>query len=270
MDKQNVLITGATGFIGGFLRQHYSQTHTVFAPGHSTMDLTNTVSVNRFFEKNQIDTVIHCALVGRDRINAVDATVLTQNLEMFNNLWHNRQNFGRLINCGTGNEFDTNLDLDHARESTLFDRMPIASYGTAKNLIARIIEHTPEFYNLRLFGVFHYTENPRRFFQRLRNATANNPLRISQDHEFDFFNLEDIMPMIDIVMAGQALHRDINMVYPTKRLLSEHAALFSACQGLELPVVIEQRGENNFTGDSSIFDSYNIPVKGLEQGFLKY
>lgn len=268
MDKPSILITGATGFVGGFLRQHYSKTHTVFAPGHSAMDLTNAQSVDRFFEKNKIDTVIHCALVGRDRINAVDSTVFVQNVEMFNNLWRNRKHFGRLINCGTGNEFDTSTNIDSAPESTLFDTMPVASYGTAKNVIARIINQTEDFYNLRFFGVFHHTENEKRFFKRLKN---NGSIRISQDHYFDFVNLEDITPMMDIVMAGEAWHTDINIVYNDKHLLSEYAEMFVDAHGISKDsIVVEQRGENNFTGDGTAFASYNIPVKGLQDGFIKY
>lgn len=271
MDRQNILITGGNGFIGGFLRDRYSSQHTIFAPGHSVLDLTNSQSVDKFFTEHRIDTVIHCALAGRDKINAVDPALATQNLEMFSNLWRNRSKFTRLINMGTGNEFDTSTNVDHAPESTLYNHLPMASYGYAKNLIARIVNSTPGFVNLRLFGVFHHTENQNRFFKRLVNSTDASPFRIFQDHEFDFVNIADLALLIDAVLAGTVNDHDINVVYTQKRLLSEHARLFAEIHSIpQNRIIVEHRGSNNFTGNASILESYNLPFQGLEAGFKSY
>ena len=271
MDRKTLLITGGNGFIGSFLRNHYTGQFTIYAPGHSVLDLTNAQSVNRFFEQHHVDYVIHCALAGRDRINAVDPSLATANMEMFNNLWRNRHCFKKLINMGTGNEFDTSTNISCADESTLYQHLPMASYGYAKNVIARIVNSTPGFFNLRLFGVFHHTESDKRFFKRLLHATDEAPFRIFQDHYFDFVNLEDLVPVIDAILHNQINDHDLNIVYNQKRLLSEHAAMFAATHGIpQSRIIVEHTGPNNFTGNSSVLDGYQFKLKGLEPAFAQY
>ena len=269
MDRKTLLITGGDGFIGGFLKRYYKNTHTVLAPGRSVLDLTNKESVDDFFSRYSVDHVIHCALNGRDNINGVDDALCMNNVKMFQNLYRNQHKFTSLINMGTGNEFDTTTNLNHAPETMLFERMPRASYGLAKNLIARTIAQTENFYNLRLFGVFHHTENNKRFFKRLRNQPEE--FHIFQDHMFDFVNIEDLIPMINCVMNGEALHRDVNICYRTKMTLGGYAQSFCHVHGLDInKVVIDGQGPNNFTGDPERFLSYGFKLAGLEAGMLKY
>lgn len=269
--KKTILITGGNGFIGTFLRNYYTGTYTIFAPGHSVLDLTNGESVDKFFNRHNIDIVIHCALAGRDRINAVDHALTSQNLEMFNNLWRNKDKFGKLINCGTGNEFDTSTNIFNADENEFFNHLPRASYGYAKNVIARIIHSTENFYNLRLFGVFHHTENPRRFFKLIYNSTDSAPFRIFQDQYFDFINLEDIIPMIDAIMNNETTERQINMVYTEKYLQSELARMFADVHKIpHSRIIVEHAADIHFTGNGNRLASYNFPFKGLEEGFRKY
>ncbi len=271
MDRKSILITGANGFIGSFLRNHYARSHTVYAPSHSVLDLTNGESVDKFFDQNSIDIVIHCALVGRDRINAIDQILTVQNLEMFTNLWRNRHRFEKLINMGTGNEFDTSKNIHIASEQELYNHLPKASYGYAKNLIARVIGNTPDFYNLRLFGVFHHTESEKRFFKRLFAATDQSPLRIFQDHYFDFVNLEDLVPVIDAIIDRQLNDYDLNIVYKQKHLLSEYAHMFADVHGISHSrIIVDHTGSNNFTGRGDLLDSLELPSKGLYQGFKQY
>jgi nucleoside-diphosphate-sugar epimerase len=269
--KKTILITGGNGFIGTFLRNYYTGTHTIFAPGHSVLDLTNGESVDKFFSRHNIDIVIHCALAGRDRINAVDHALANQNLEMFNNLWRNKDKFGKLINCGTGNEFDTGTNILNADETEFFNHLPRASYGYAKNVIARIIHSTKNFYNLRLFGVFHYTESPRRFFKLIFNATDEAPFRIFQNQYFDFLNLEDIVPMIDAIMYNNTDEQDLNMVYEKKYLQSELAYMFADIHSIpHSRIIVEHPSDIHFTGNGSKFARHNFVLQGLEAGFRKY
>jgi nucleoside-diphosphate-sugar epimerase len=271
MDRKNILITGANGFIGSYLRNHYLGQYMIYAPGHSVLDLTNGESVDRFFDQNHIDIVIHCALVGRDRINAVDQILAIQNLEMFTNLWRNRHRFSKLINMGTGNEFDTSKNINLALENEFFNHLPKASYGYAKNLVARMINSTPNFFNLRLFGVFHHTESEKRFFKRLLNATDQAPFRIFQDHYFDFVNLEDLAPVIDAIITQQVNEFDFNIVYSQKYLLSEQARMFADIHNIpQSRIIVEHTTPNNFTGNGDLCAGYEFPTQGLEAGFKKY
>lgn len=269
MDRKSILITGGRGFIGGYLRNYYQSQHIIYAPERSRLDFTNAASVDHFFATHEVDTVIHTALVGRNNINGIDYDQARQNLEMFNNIWRNKHKFKQLINLGTGNEFDTTTNIDLAVEDTLFERLPVASYAYAKNIIARICRNTPNFVNLRLFGVFHHTENSIRFFKRL--TTNNNLFHIFQDQYFDFFNLEDLPVVIDTILNNINNYNDINIVYPEKYLLSEHAQHLSKIKKLDLSrIVVDAVSPNNFTGDASKLKSLNLKFKGIQSGFLLY
>jgi dTDP-4-dehydrorhamnose reductase len=253
--------------MGSYLKQYYARDNNVLAPSHSELELTNLDRVSRFFDTYKIDVVVHTALAGRDNIYGVNHAEEQQNLAMFMNIWRNRHKFGQFINAGTGNEFDTTLNIDLAPEELLFDRMPVASYAYAKNIIARTCKTTENFTNLRFFGVFHYTEKPVRFFRRL--YLAEKPIHIFQDHYFDYINLADIPAVIDAVIQGVEWD-DINIAYPKKYKLSELARDFLDSHGLTTEVIVDAVSQNNFTGDTARLDSLNLPLKGLEAGLSLY
>ena len=267
MSQKTIFITGGNGFMGSYLKEYYSQHYNVLAPSHSELELTNLDRVSRFFDTYKIDVVIHTALAGRDNIYGINHAEEQQNLAMFMNIWRNRHKFGQFINAGTGNEFDTTQNIDCASEELLFERMPLASYAYAKNIIARTCKTTENFTNLRFFGVFHHTEKPVRFFRRL--YLAEKPIHIFQDHYFDYINLADIPTVVDAVMTGVEWD-DINIAYPKKYKLSELARNFLDSHGLTTEVIVDALSQNNFTGNTAKLDSLNLPLRGLEAGLALY
>lgn len=56
--KNNILITGGSGTLGKELHKYFS---LALYPPHVQLDITNTVVVNRYFEKELFDMVIHAA-----------------------------------------------------------------------------------------------------------------------------------------------------------------------------------------------------------------
>ena len=270
-----IMITGANGFIGSYLSSHFREIgHQIFDCGRDKLDLLDADAVRQFFNgSTYFDLVIHCALVGRENIHelkqSMNDTVAKENLRMWNNLVNNRHRFRRLINIGTGHEFDADTNVDYAEETDIFNADPKHSYGYVKNMIARDIPQYENFFNLRLFGVFHYTESPKRFFRKIQTH-AKREFHIPQDRPFDFINLEDIPPMIDIIMNGDAQHRDINMVYQEKLLLSELAHMFNAITISQTKIIVDDPNGFAYTGDHRRFSSYNTPKMGFPLGFLRY
>ena len=269
-----IMITGSTGFIGSYLTTWYKEIgHQVFECNSSSLNLLDSQAVRTFFNSNYFDLVIHCALIGRENLYELKQSnndrIIADNLLMWENLKSNRHRFRRLINLGTGNEFDTDTNIDYAEEKDIFKKEPSYTYGYVKNLIARQIKDLENFYNLRLFGVFRYSESNKRFFKKLKNH-ANRDFHIFEDRYFDFINLEDITPMVDIIAEGQAQHQDINLVYQEKMLLSDLARLFNNITLNNSNIIVDKVSENNYTGDYSRFYSYNTSMLGLHLGFLRY
>jgi nucleoside-diphosphate-sugar epimerase len=187
---------------------------------------------------------------------------------MFRNLWLQKNKYERFVNLGTAYEFDLTQNNDNVLEYGFVHHLPKTSYGYAKNLVARIIRETPSFFNLKLFGVFHETENNNRFFQRVKKQ---DEVIINNNIYLDYIYLPDILPMLDRMVEGQSQHSDVNMVYPHKYRLSEMAEIL--CNHLGLPVskikIINPIG-SNLTGDSTALNSYKFNLLGLEQGLRNY
>lgn len=269
-----IMITGANGFIGSYLSKYFREIgHQIFECGRDKLDMLDTDAVKQFFNSTYFDMVIHCALVGRENINdlkqSMNDFIIKDNLKIWDNLVNNKHRFKRLINIGTGHEFDISNSVDYAEEKDIFSAEPTHSYGYVKNMIARDIPQYEHFYNLRVFGVFHYSESPKRFFRKIQ-VHSKREFHIPQDRHFDFINLEDIPPMIDIIMNGEAKHRDINLVYKDKMLLSELANLFNAISMSQTRIIVDDPNGLSYTGDHRRFDSYNTFKMGFPLGFLRY
>ena len=270
-----ILITGANGFIGSYLHSYFREVgHQVFAVGRDKLDLLDKTAVAQFFNTSPyFDLVIHTALVGRENLYELKASmsdvIVKDNITMWDNLVANRHRFKRLINLGSGNEFDTDLDITMADENLIFDREPKYSYGWVKNFISRDLRQYENFYNLRLFGVFFYNESPKRFFKKIQMHSRQN-FHIFEDRFFDFINLEDVPPMIEIIMNGDCKHHDINLVYRDKMMLSEMALEFNAISISNTNIIVDKTVDNNYTGDFTKFYSYETPKIGLHLGWLRY
>jgi dTDP-4-dehydrorhamnose reductase len=263
-----ILVTGSNGYVGGFISRHLSKIHTVLTPTSKELDLRNLTQVSEWFDQNQVDVVVHCALTGREQLFSTEPQFLSDGLLMFRNLWVNKHHYAKFINLGTAYEFDLNVDNSNVYEESFVDHLPITSYGYSKNIIARIISDTENFYNLRLFGVFHETESSLRFFQRVKHQSE---VIISNDQYIDYIYLPDIFPMIDCIIDNRSQHKDINMVYLTKYRLSQLALYL--CDQLNLSkdkIVVTGNNGNNLTGNPSRLASYGFNLVGIHKGLENY
>jgi nucleoside-diphosphate-sugar epimerase len=263
-----ILITGARGFVGSFIAKHLAHKHTLLTPTRQELDLTNLEQVGEWFNNNEVDVVLHCALSGREVLSSTDPQYLSDGLLMFRNLWLQKHQYKRFVHLGTAYEFDLTKNNENVLEHEFVHHLPKTSYGYAKNIAARIIRDTPGFYNLKLFGVFHETENANRFFKRV---VQRDEVIINNNIYLDYIYLPDILPMLELMVEGRSQHSDVNMVYPHKYQLSEMAEVL--CDHLGLPlskIKIKNPTGNNLTGDSVVLSSYNFKLIGLEQGLRNY
>lgn len=264
-----VLVTGGNGFVGKHIVNYLNtQGYQVLAPSSQELDLRDVLQVQNWFDTNTVDAVVHCALSGREVLSSTECQYLTDGLLMFRNLWRCRSQFDKLINLGTAYELDLTKNNSLVKEDEFLNHLPLTSYGYSKNLIARIIRETENFFNLRLFGVFHETESYSRFFQRVK---LQDQVTIFSDIYLDYIYLEDIFPVLNSVLMGECQIKDINLVYETKYRLSEMAGMLCDC--LNMPrdkIVVRYTGNENLTGDSSKMSSLQLPAIGIVNGLRKY
>jgi len=262
----NILITGGNGFVASHLKNFLDSKHTVYAPGKDQLNCLEPQEVNKFFNTHEVDVVIHTALTGREQLFDNSLRWMKEGLGMWYNIYNNRYRYKQLIQYGSA--YELNLSRIH-RDATLADvlnSLPMTSYGSTKNFMARMSSETDNFYTLRIFGHFHHTEPNHRFFKKLSNSKK---FTLQEDKQFDYFNLEDTLAVTDFVINEQPAVRDINLVYPEKLLLSDQIKLFCKVKNIYPEVDVLSSGLD-LTGDASILSSFNLQLQGLEAGFMKY
>jgi dTDP-4-dehydrorhamnose reductase len=102
-----ILITGGTGVLGQELKQILDD---YLAPTHVELDITNKNSVNEFFKKNKINTIIHTAAITKIRTCEENQQLaLNTNLE-------GTKNFINVIK-----ELDENIKFIYISTACIFD-----------------------------------------------------------------------------------------------------------------------------------------------------
>lgn len=263
--SNKILITGGKGTVGKFLSSRLP--YEILSPGKDELNLFDADQVSSYLTNNDIDVVVHCGLTGREDLFSQEPHYTTDSLWMFRNLWNNKDKFKKFINLGTAYEFDLTQNNWLVREYDVLKHLPNTSYGYAKNLIARTIRETENFYNLRLFGVFHEAEADNRFFKKL---FLNKQIDIHNDIYLDYIYLGDLLPVISGIVEGNIKSRDINMSYSKKYKMSELALMFCQVHNID-STNVKVLGNNglNLTGHSGRLDMYDIPLIGLD-GFNLY
>jgi nucleoside-diphosphate-sugar epimerase len=265
-----IFVTGSAGFVGSKLVEYFkSKGHTVLHPVRSELNLADCAQVDKFFDDNAIDIVVHCAVAGRTNMSGQDVAISGENVIMIRNLYSNRDKFTRLINVASGYEFDhvnRNINLEH--EHMIEFVLPQASYGMGKNIVSRIVRGTDNWVNLRLFGMFHEDESDVRIFKKLKSGTG--PFTIDADRQFDFVYLEDVLPMFDIAIAGDLKHKCVNLVYPEKYYMGELVRYFCELHNLDREVIVKGKGDKNYTGAWNRWAEYSYPRIGILEALKRY
>ena len=144
-----ILITGANGYIGKSLYNTLKDKYEIIAITRKELDLNNSSQVNDFFKDKYFDVVLHCAVKGGSRLQQDDWSIIDYNLQMYYNLLANKSHYDKFITFGSGAEV-------YASESF---------YGLSKRVIFESMNNQPNFYNLRIYGVFDENELNTRFIK---------------------------------------------------------------------------------------------------------
>lgn len=268
-----ILINGSNGFVGSFISSYFSKYDDVVALSREDLDFTDNKLVNDFFmQSKSFDAVINCAATGRYLANKIDNNIFSTNLNIYANLYNNRHAFKKLINIGTGAEFGLSNNINYVNETEIYKSYPIESYGFSKNIISRLINDTDNFYTVRIFGCFDLSEPPKRlisgFIEQIKNTGS---FSVTNDRFADYVSLSDVALLIKKILLGEIHHRDLNMVYKEKYLISDILRKYCDLHGIDPSVInIKSSTTKNYTGSSALLDQYNLPFDGLEKSLKKY
>jgi hypothetical protein len=95
---------------------------------------------------------------------------------------------------------------------------------------------------------------------------------ILEDKYFDYYYIEDLLPVVQYYIdSKKPKYKDLNVVYPTKTLLSYFVKQF--CQEHKLDgknVKLSSTSGLNYTGSSVRIEELNLKLVGYETGLERY
>lgn len=198
---KRVCVLGSNGFIGKNLIKDTSWVGVT----RKDVDLTNQSAVEAFFNEHAFDVVVHCAA----SIDQHNPNTTYMNILMFENVA--RVFKGKLLYFSSG--------------AALHGDPPIDPYGLSKWIIDQRIKTLPNAHSLRVWGCYGPGELDTRFSATCRRE---GHVIIKKDRYFDFVDVEYVKEIVMMYVNDELYEKDINIVDPHTRLLSEWAVFFGA------------------------------------------
>lgn len=256
MKRSRVLITGASGFVGRNLSEYLGREGLeVHAFTHRKLDLLDAAAVAAKLSSVNPGTVIHCAAFGGNRkaeYHGANTDVVSNNLRMFFNLARSLKPGMRMINMGSGAEYDKRRDLVKVREDNFDECVPADDYGYAKYVISRYIEKTDNIFCLRIFGLYGKYEDYT--YKFISNAILKNllglPIVINQNVKFDYLWIGDFCRLVGEFLRIKPKHRHYNITPVQSADLLTLAGIVNKTGSSTIKVL--KKGFNaEYTGDNS-------------------
>lgn len=246
MNKIKILLTGGSGFIGRNIIEQRESIYDIIAPSHKELDLFNTEEVDNFFKNNNIDIVLHCASIGGLRSNFNLDGVIRNNLKNFFNIVRNKNKFGKMINLGSGAEYDKSKDIKKVTETNFDSSIPNDDYGFYKYICSKYIENASNIYCLRLFGIFGKYEDYRvKFISNLIcKYILKQPLKMIQDAYFDYIDIDDFIKILDYFIVKTPQYKSYNIGTGKRTSLSSIAGMINKLDTYSLEIKIKKKGLN--------------------------
>ena len=248
-----ILITGGNGYIARSLNKGLwkgADRPHITSITRKDFDLTDREATNDWFNDKYFDVIIHTAVVGGSRLKKDNGDTFYQNIQMFYNLLNNKHCFNKLIHFGSGAELN----------------MPTDPYGLSKNVISKIIDTEPNFYNIRIYGVFDENELDTRFIKsNIKRYINKESIKIYQNKIMDFFYMKDLVMLVKYYINEPHLPKNVDCSYDYNHSLHDIAYIINNLS--DYKVDIEFTG--GVFGHDKYAGEYNPIIKnyiGLEQG----
>jgi GDP-L-fucose synthase len=252
--KQTILLTGGSGFIGRNIRESYlSEKYHIFAPSSKELNIADTVSVDAFFRQNKIDIVIHAAVKPGNRNVTDHSNLFSTNTRMFFNLERHHEKFEKMIVLGSGAIYDMQNYRPKMKEEEWTNFIPVDEHGYCKYVCDKVIEHSSNIYDLRIFGIFgKYEDYAIRFISNAICKTLFDlPITIKQNRRFDYLYVNDLMPVLEWFIENDPKYHAYNITPDSSISLRELAAIVQK-MSVEATLVVAQEGLGlEYSGDNS-------------------
>jgi GDP-L-fucose synthase len=252
--------------------------YNILAPSHSELDLLSGFEVKKYFKEHEIDYVINGANIGGNR-KCCDTDIVKKNVKMYLNLT-TYGNFDRIIQLGSGAEYDKSRSLNKISEYQFGEYIPEDDYGFSKYLISRCIGNREDAIGLRLFGIFGKYEDYE--YKFISNAIVKNllglPIKINQNVVFDWLYIDDFIRLLEDFIIQTPPYRFYNVTPTVSYDLVTIVNIINDLSPTKSKIIIDNKGKNNeYTGNNDrLMERYNGAFRftsmdlAIEQLFVYY
>ena len=261
----SILFTGHSGFLGRELIPHLSANHKIITyPG----DLCDFAKLSEFVKKNSITKVIHAAAKVANRWEIDTSENLVHNLKITMNI----VSLGiPVLSFCSGKIYGHQESIDNVGEDKAGDRFPKDYYGQSKYLIRKLVLDNDNVSIFRFFNVFGIHEHPLRFIKaNITKYSKKEPMVIDQNIYFDFFYVEDAIPIIASWILESKIPKELNLVYKEKYDLSQVCSLINELAEYKVRIIVKNpsRGRNYY-GNGERFSNLDYPILGINEGLRR-
>lgn len=268
-------ILGCKGFLGSYLVEQLSKIENYHVVGvdRSHCDFQDSTKAKSFLKFQEFDVIINCI---KDKDHSLNAPQSMNTINVFDNLWVNRHLGYRYINLGSGAEYDRIDPSQYVEESKIPDtyfRYPKDFYGASKRHMSSICYATPNFYTIRIFGIFSPIHQQTELFKRIYNEEEF----ILNDKIFDYFSIDDFVQLVKYYLdAEKPKFKDINAVNPSYNAvkLSELANKFCEIHKKNKNYTINCQRTEIYAGNSdnivSLVKTEELKLTGLEYAMKQW
>lgn len=220
MKKIKVFVAGASGFIGRNAAEYFAaspERYEVFSCTDPVVDLRDSEAVMRVVGEFDPDCIVNGAAAVSTRKTAYrrdDTDVLGVNLTIFFNLYRAKRSDARLIQLGSGAEYDLRAYKPRMTEEYFDANVPTDAYGFSKYVVSKFSENRQDITVLRIFGLFGKYEDYT--FKFISNAVVKNllglPITINQNIVQSFLYMPDFLRLLEKFVAQRPAHTHYNVV----------------------------------------------------------
>lgn len=261
----NILFTGHRGFLGKELLPNLSTKYKMFT---YEGDICDNKGLTNFVNKNSISKVIHAAAIVSTRFKKNTSEDLIQNLRMTLNVVNLK--IPVLTFC-SGKVYGYQDPINNVKEENAGDRYPEDYYGQAKYIIRKLIEDKQDIFIARFFNAFGFYESSERFIKaNLLRYFKKEPMIVHRNVTFDFFYVEDSLPIITNWISGNKIPKETNLVYLKKLTLKNVCELINQLDNHKVDIITENLDSGkDYFGNGKKLSELGYPILGLEEGLRR-